>query len=266
MGSFWSCKQRLVDSNVGQPFMSNIELTVVAARRNALLRDTLNSFHARMFRNFRFDRVSVNIDPLWGDQKEESECVATVKSLFPNAVIYTPEKANHCSAVKRLWTNSQSQFLFHMEDDWNLLENIDPSILNLFSDPKIAQVSLMTKEKNWARSRRGDFHFVKRRPKLFGIIPSPFRKTIPAFTTSPSFIRGDFARHWAHLLDEAFDPEKQGYSQVNAPLERFTANYRNYIYSGKHFDNLIIDTGRDWRAARHIEKIIVEGKATWASH
>jgi CheY-like chemotaxis protein len=133
------------------------------------------------------------------------------------------------------------------------------------NDPSIAQVSLVSKEKNWDRPRRGDFHYVKRGSALLGPIKSPWRKTVTAFTTSPAFTRGNFARQWAALMDEKLDPEKQTYMGINPPLEKFVSPFRNYLYPGKINEITITDTGREWRESQNIEKKIIEGKSVWTA-
>jgi hypothetical protein len=242
--------------------MRDLELTVVAARRPALLARTLESFHQRLFRHFNLTRASINIDPAWGDASEAAECVTVIRKLFPGAVVFAPEKPGFTAAVKRLWTHSRADYIFHLEDDWLLMEDIEPSLLNHFNDATVAQVSLMAKEKNWDRAERGDYHYVKRRASVLGI-PLPFRITRNAFTTSPAFTRGTFARGWAQLMNEAFDPEKQMYSGLNLPLEKFARGSRNYIHSGQEHYSLVVDTGREWREARNIEKKIIAGQPIW---
>ena len=243
--------------------MPAIDVTIVAARRPALLAKTLESFHQRLFRHFEVSRALINIDPIWGTEAEMNECVRLFKSIFPAAIAYTPQAPSYCRAVKRLWTNTVSDFVFHLEDDWLLLEDVSQSILERFDDPKTAQVSLMAKEKRWDRHRRGDYHYIKRRGKIFSLFPAPIRKRVPAFTVSPGFTRGDFARTWASLMDESFDPEKQAHSGVNTKLEQFVHPYRNYLYSGKQHYNIAVDIGREWRDAQNIQKITANGSSTW---
>jgi hypothetical protein len=246
--------------------MPAIEVTIVAVRRPALLNRTLESFQQRLFRYFEISRALINIDPLWGDQADADECVRLLHQYFPNAVVFTPEIPNFSAAVKRVWLATKSDFIFHLEDDWDLTETITPVILKHFDDPSIGQVSLMCKEKNWDRARRGDFHYVKRHVALFGPIKTPWRKKVSAFTTAPAFTRGDFARSWAALMDEELDPEKQAYMGFNPPLEKFVQPFRNYLYPGKTNDVTVIDTGREWREAQNIEKKIIDGKSVWTKN
>jgi hypothetical protein len=245
--------------------MPAIDVTIVAARRPTLLAKTLESFQQRLFRHFEIASAIINIDPVWGDPSAAEECAALAKKYFPNPRILTPDQAGFCAAVKRIWSQTKSDFIFHLEDDWLLNEDISPGILDRFIDPSIAQVSLMSKEKNWDRARRGDFHYVKRRAPLFAGLKSPIRKKVTVFATSPSFIRGEFARQWAVLLNENLDPEKQGYMGTNKPLEKFMKPFRNYIHSGSQNEIVITDTGREWRDSQNIEKQIVAGQSVWSS-
>jgi hypothetical protein len=243
--------------------MPPIEITIVATRRPALLWATLESFQKRLFRHFEISRALINIDPIWGNQSDGEEGIRLVHQYFPGAVVFTPKTPNFTAAVQRVWAATTADFIFHVEDDWNITEDITPAILNHFKDPSIAQVSLVSKEKNWDRAARGDFHYVKRRSTLLGPIKSPWRKKVTAFTTAPAFTRGDFARHWAALMNESLDPEKQAYMGINPPLEKFVSPYRNYLYPGKVNEITIIDTGREWRDAQNIQKKIVAGKSLW---
>ncbi|EBU8132126.1 hypothetical protein BZU93_27590, partial [Salmonella enterica subsp. enterica] len=124
-----------------------------------------------------------------------------------------------------------------------------------------AQVSFNTAEKNWDISARGNVHTKKRPVTLLGL-KTPFKRRVPVFTTSPSFLRGDFARRCADLMDERFDPEKQFSSDVNPRLERFVSGYRNLLVGGGP-DYLIVDTGRCWRDSRGITKSINNAVSTW---
>jgi hypothetical protein len=245
--------------------MPTLDLTIVAARRPDLLSRTLRSFQDRLFRHFQIATAILNIDPVWGDDADAQRCADATKQYFPTAMVFTPETPGFCAAVKRVWSATKADFIFHLEDDWEITEDIDQSILDYFKDSSLAQVSLVAKEKNWDRARRGDFHYVKRRGPLFGPIKSPFRKKVPAFTTAPAFTRGEFARRWADLMNPALDPEKQAYMGINPPLEEFVRPFRNYLYPGKLNEITIVDIGREWRDARNIEKKIINGQSIWTN-
>ena len=239
-----------------------IDICVVAGRRPDLLEATLTDFQERCFRHLDVSRCLVNIDPIFGDADDATACLSIVQRLFPQATVFQPETPNFCSAVRRLWSNTSADYIFHLEDDWRTLTDLDQAILAPFADPSIQQVSLHTINQNWDIRRKGHL-YQKRSFKLFGV-KLPRLRTKPLFSTSPSVLRGDFARLAAGLLDPALDPEKQFYSNTNMALEARVARYRTYIYSPR-LTPVIEDTGRNWRDERRIRKDFANGQSIWTS-
>ncbi|MCK8778808.1 hypothetical protein M0654_02320 [Rhizobium sp. NTR19] len=240
---------------------STIDLCIVAGRRPKLLRKTLESFSKDVFAQFSFSNAFVNIDPVFGTEDDAVACIEVVREHFPQAVIYQPEKPGFCAAVKRLWGGTRSDYVFHLEDDWTALTTIGLQVLEPFLDPKVMQVSFHTADQNWDIARKGHLHRRNDYARIFGI-KIPLFRTFPKFTTSPSILRGDFARQAAALMDETRDPEKQFYSGVNPALERMAAPYDNYIFSPRQTP-VIRDIGRDWRDQRQITKIIDNATSYW---
>lgn len=241
----------------------NIDVVIVAVRRSELLREMLNSFHRKCFGNFTIANAFLNIDPVWGDESETDKCIALCERFFPDLTVFTPSAASFPGAVRRLWSATKSPFILHLEDDWVLREKMGPEILSLFDDRQTAQLSLLSKEKVWDFEKEGEFHVQKRRHRVMGLFPTRARKEFPVFTTSPSFVRGDFARTAAGLLDPRYDPEKQFYARVNRRLERFVRAYRNRIYRGASGAPVIEDIGRVWREERNIRKDIEKSVSVW---
>jgi hypothetical protein len=240
-----------------------IELCIVASRRSDLLARTLDSFNSRLFHHFRFARVSVNIDPIWGDLSEAERCAEAVRRHFPDADIFQPDVPSYAGAVKRLWERTRSDYIFHLEDDWDLAESVTPDILRLFDLPRVKQIALKSKEKPWKFWRRGAYHYRRGKIRLLGRIWTPFERREPAFTVSPNFIDGPFARLWADMMDVTLDPEKQVSRKGNQALAATASPFRVYLYRGKQVRDLIVDTGRPWREARSIVKAAIDGKPVW---
>lgn len=245
--------------------MPPLEVSIVATRRSDLLRATLDSFAQGLFARFDVTRVSANIDPLWGDEAEQDRCVAAIRHVFPGAVIHTPERPGYAAAVRRLWSASTGDLLFHLEDDWALLEPVGPEALAPFADPAVLQIALWCREKNWDVAARGPYHYTKRRVRLFGRIGTPILLRRPAFTVSPSFVRGDVARRWAALMDVGLDPEKQVCNGRNPVLERELRHGKVYLHTGRESPAVIADTGRAWRERRGIVKSDVLGASVWTA-
>lgn len=240
--------------------MASFDLCVTASRRPDLLALTLASFSERIFSHCRPARVFVNLDPIFGSEDDHAAVVALVHARFPEATIFEPETPGFGAAVKRLWSATKADYVFHMEDDWVANSDVTEEIFTSFENPRVQQVSFHRNE-NWDFRKKGYFHERKSYLKLFGI-KLPFYRAVPQFTTSPSILRGEFARSAAALMNPGHDPEKQFYSSVNMELERFVKPFRNYIYSQNGVP-VIRDIGCEWRDTRGIQKIIKDGVSTW---
>lgn len=239
-----------------------IDVCLVAVRRPLLLKRTLESFCETLFPNFDIANFIANIDPVFGDADDHMATADTIRSFFPDAHITMPETPGFSTAVKNNWVSTSSPVVFHMEDDWviNVKINSD-EIFSIFErDQSIRQVSLNNVHKHW-NYKKGSFHQQWLRKKILGFkfkVGDPF----PCFTTSPSFLRGDFARHAGSLMDSRYDPEKQFYNAKNMPLMDYVKPYKNFIYGeGKPF--IITDIGREWRDERQVTKTFVDGATVW---
>lgn len=240
--------------------MASFDLCVTASRRPDLLAITLASFSDRIFSHCSPELVFVNLDPIFGSEDDHADVVALVRARFPGAIIFEPETPSFGAAVKRLWSATKADYVFHMEDDWVANSDVTDEIFIPFENPHIQQVSFHRNE-NWDFRKKGHFHERKRYLKLLGL-KLPLFRAVPQFTTSPSILRGEFARSAAALMDPAHDPEKQFYSSVNLKLESFAKPFRNYIFAQNGVP-VIRDIGCEWRDTRGIQKIIKDGVSTW---
>ena len=241
--------------------MSTIDLCLVATRRPDLLAQTLASFRDKIFLRFELRGAYLNLDPVFGSPDDHSACVQIFRSHFPDGIVFQPENPGFCAAVARLWSSTSADWVFHLEDDWIALRDMGEELLAPFADPATTQVSFHTADQNWDISRKGHFHRRNEYARLFGI-KIPLFRTFPKFTTSPSILRGGFARHCAGLMDFSRDPEKQFYSGVNPAMETYVARCRNYIFSPEARP-VIKDIGREWREQRRIQKVITDSTSIW---
>lgn len=243
--------------------MASIDLSIISARRPRLLSTTLGSFQENVFSHFRIENVYVNIDPIFGSKADHESVVSIIRKQFPSAIIFEPAIPSFGAAVKRLWSATTADYVFHLEDDWVALRTLGEEILLPFGDTRVRQVSFHTADQNWDIKKRGYIHERKFNLRPFGI-KTPFYRSIPKFTTSPSILRGDFTRSAAALMMENHDPEKQFYSSVNMGLEKMAHPFRNYIFSPEGIP-VIKDIGREWREAQGIRKVITNATSIWCS-
>lgn len=236
-----------------------IDVTLVAGRRPELLEQTLNSFSRGLFGHFRIAGVYANIDPVFGDVAEGEECRQAILKHFPDARIHQPKEACFGGAVKRVWQETTSELVFHLEDDWLLnapvtYEDIRPLFTGL-----TRAVVLVAEVHGW--NGRDEFNTRRRKVRFLGV-PIGHRN-VDVFSTSPQFLDGAFARRCAELMDPALDPEKQMRPPHNPPLRAYVDNYRCRLLSSPDGGEMLTDIGRPWREQRNISKIVSEGVSTW---
>jgi hypothetical protein len=127
----------------------------------------------------------INIDrfPSHPEGLTENNKIKEVKNIakeyFGN-VIFNYGDSCFPKAVKWLFTNADKEFIFNLEDDWEVLCDIPEYIGDFFNNSKIMQVGLRA----WKRS---DARFV----------------------LSPSFIRKSFCNQVASKMHGSRNPEEQ---------------------------------------------------------
>lgn len=201
-----------------------IDVVIVAGRRPDLLSKTLDSFSDRLFRHFDLQRIICNIDPIFGSVEDAQACAEIVARAHSHTKIFTPETKGYTEAVARVWAESTAPIFLHLEDDWLLNRDVKPSEIHAFEDPTVGQICFNHANKNWDK-KKGEYCYGRRRYKI-GNIATPFKWKHPVFTVSPTFVRGDFGRHCATLLDPLFDPEKQFFKAVNPRLEEYVFSFK----------------------------------------
>jgi hypothetical protein len=223
---------------------------------------TLGSFHKNLLSNFEISRFIINIDPVFGTLDDEEACIDLIRSYRKDAIIHLPQTPGFTAAIKRNWSATTAETVLHLEDDWLLLRPVPADIIDAFGkDASLAQVCFNHATKAWDVKRRGTACYHRQRRTFLGL-PTPLKRKVPAFLTCPSFFRGSFLRKAADLLDLNYDPEKQFFSQINMALESHVSAFHN-IMVGEAPDYYIVDTGREWRDRRGIEKYVLQGQSYW---
>lgn len=239
-----------------------IDIVITAIRRPDILEMTLDSFCERVLANFGINKFLINIDPFGGSEAEHKQCLSVVYSRFPDALIFEPENIGFGAAVKRIWENTEADYVFHMEDDWLALADITAEMVFSQFDQRTKVLSLMSQSKNW--NQKHLFDYMKKRPWYFPVRRIDWSR--PKFTTSPSFWEGDFMRKCAYLIDENYDPEKQFFSGVNRPLEQYVKTYRNKFLILNENENMMKDIGRKWSRENGISKNIINATSIWTTN
>lgn len=237
-----------------------VDLVLICGRRPALLERTLASFAQAVFPAFRFSNVIVNIDPFCGTAADGHICADLIRRHFPDALIFAPDTPGFGAAVIRAWQASESDVLFHLEDDWLALEPITPAEVEAELTGDVMGLTLMCATKN---TRNQPFQTARR--IMVGTDGTSRDVFVNAFSTSPGFLAGGFARKAAALMRPELDPEKQFFRSLNPDLEAFAFQYRCKFVFGKRSPFVIKDIGRDWQRENGIVKSYERrsGRSVW---
>lgn len=245
------------------PERSLIDICLIAGARPQLLARTLDSFKKRLISKLTVSKVIANVDLFGGSEEDRAQCVQLIAHHFPGAQISTPLTPHFTAAVKHVWAQTTQATVLHLEDDWLLLDDLEPhAALSMLSETTRA-VKFLSREHNQDLRRDGEFDIGWIRKKVLGLTwrKEPYNR----HGTSPGFFDGDFVRGWALKMDLSLDPEKQTRPPWNPQLFNYVNQFSCRFIAGKNQSPLIEDIGRAWRDDQGLIKHIVDGRSEWES-
>jgi hypothetical protein len=207
-----------------------ITFTTTATVRPELIEATYLNFTNNLKGiNLKKCELVINIDPMPTDRLlERPKIIEIAKKYFGTVTYNFPEVANFPMALRWVWTNTKTQYVFNLEDDWRLGANIEiPQLIKILeNNPNAIGVSLNA--------------------YLFASNPNRIR-------LSPGLFRGDWVREVAKHLHANRCPEKQVRTTVPANLIKPMLNFPDYK-NPKLGKIVVFDTGREWRQRRGLVK------------
>lgn len=142
-------------------YEDQITFVTTAMLRHEIIKRTYSSFDKNLTGiDLGKCKLLLNIDPLPDQNRSKHHYDTVIKianEYFGEVEFFTPKKANHTKAVKRLWNRVETEYIFHLQDDWALFEEISfPEMMKVFtSHPQKHQVMLM--RQCWPRPLRVGF-------------------------------------------------------------------------------------------------------------
>ena len=236
-----------------------IAITMTATLRPTILRKTLNSFCSNCF---NMDEVLIiNIDPV-GIHDTEHMCVTdTIECIISeywsrrNSILYTPLHASFPAAFKRVWQKAAQtdfDYIFHLEDDWQLLRGVDLSdMIHLMEENEDLMILRLSqfptgqnRTKNWNKWLYWTGEFFESKPEEKGLL---------GFCGHPSLIKREFVEAALKVLDGIHNPEKQikGHNKIMKPLYD---KGRFGVYSPQNCGPTVMDIGRPWMVKNGFKK------------
>ena len=232
---------------------------MVAARRPSLVLQTLESFGDHLFRHCEIGTVRVNLDPIFGSERDASDVIDIIKERMPQAEINQPVTPNFTRAVQWIWSGMPDGPFLHLEDDWICLNTIPINKIVNDLDESVKMILLLSATHGKRGLNRESVRTYKK--KFFGLTYT--RTPLPTFGTSPSITDGAFAREAALRFSLDLDPEKQMRDNLNPHLIEHLNNYRCLFQSSSSNSPLIEDIGRDWQSTNKVTKVVRNGTSSW---
>lgn len=215
----------------------SVDICIVTTLRPKILEKTLLSFFENITCNEQM-RVIYNIDMvpikegLNYNMFSIGHILGTVSQMLRQSSRGTINiKPNFANAVKTVWKNSTSDYVFHLEDDWTFLRKI-----NL--------------EKCIIRMTEENFDYMR-----FPKENAPHLNCLHKVALQPSLWKGDVVRNLAKHMTIDKDPEKQlRTGQGNEELDKILIELQNKGLKDYCSEWCCKDIGREWREERGLVK------------
>ena len=121
-----------------------MDFTTTAMARPEIVYSTYKSFNKRLKGiDLKKCKLFINIDPL-PDNIDRREVEDVAKQFFGEVHANYPDKPNYTEAYNWIWSNASTEFIFNLEDDWNLEEDVFiPHLLENFkTHPNLMEIAL----------------------------------------------------------------------------------------------------------------------------
>ena len=244
--------------------MSKIDITTTATIRPALLDKTLRTFTSRIFHEKDRYRFIINIDPVGDKSRSNKDVLEVAKKYFDEVIYNCPDEPGFTKAVIWLWSHVDSDYVFHLEDDWVLSHNINIDnmihILDRYS--RICSVRLS----------KGQISAAK---KVVKPIPCPYIypedvgkfQLFPRLSLNPTLFKGEFVRQAANVMTLKLNPEsqlvgrfaikkeKKGMGDCNSKqIMELLSKWDHSVLMVNKGRSVVKDTGTKWRLRHGIKR------------
>ena len=129
---------------IDQAFKESIDVVVISTLRPKLLNLTLASFQKHFLNQFGYYRIILNVDPVGEENTSQEAILELVKKYNENVIACTPKTGNFSQAVRWAWSQVESPYFLHLEDDWFLKKKVlkDDIFEQFVSDEKLTGIRL----------------------------------------------------------------------------------------------------------------------------
>ena len=232
--------------------MTQIDITMTAVLRPEILKETLDLINKNIcYKDPNRFRLIINIDPI-GENVKPEKLVKLAKKKFKNVVYNIAKTPSFPKAVKWIWQQTTAKYVFHCEDDVNILRKInindmisildkykELSSLRLFKEKTSKRKNMRIFNCQWKYNNDG-FYQANDWKKQFGL--------------NPILIKQEFIKEAVSLMVDNINPEKQfRYSQEY--MRPLIKKWKYGIYT-KPGEERLIDgrKGQRWKDKIKLDK------------
>lgn len=221
-----------------------VDITMTATRRPDILDITLKTFAKLMFLPVLDQvRLIINIDPA-GLPISSFDVLDVARASFPIVTYRMAAEPSFGSAFCWTWAQVSAPWVFHLEDDWELLTPVDfmAMIAMMEKEQDLAVLRLPYKSTGSEESKNWNVFF----PWNGRYFECPQeRATAAGFSGHPSLIRNDFVKRTLKYLNPNHNPEKQFHARI-PDLQKIILEYRYGVWAERNAPPTVRDIGRDW--------------------
>ena len=163
------------------------------------------------------------------------------KKYFSNIIVNTPSTPSCAKAIMWCWSNTTSEVVFHLEEDWKLLNYVNIGNLATVLNSCRNLVSLRLSKEVLENIP----YTVKEKEYMI----------VPKLSLDPTLFNGSFVRNISKLMTTEKNPEKQLRDYDKTERGLYLKNFKHGVYIPKKGSNCIIeDIGKDWMKTSKFEK------------
>lgn len=222
---------------------------MTATLRPELIQKTFYSFNKYLFgKHIEKGRLIINIDMVGTDDLdfERIKVFNIIKKLpFKQKTVKITPQPNFANAFFWCMSQVKNKYVFHLEEDWELLCPIDlermVEIMDNYSP--IAHLRLSQFKSNerhlkaWQNHAYWNGYFFEYDDKV---------KQIDGWAGHPSLNRTDFMKKVCDIVNPNSNPEKQIKGSCSKEMFDLIQDHRFGIYHYQNSDPAIKDLGRQW--------------------
>lgn len=213
-----------------------IDFATTAVCRPDILDRTYASFSKNLLGvKMKENRLFINIDPI-PDPAQSEATLAVAKKYFREVIANIPETPSFPKSLIWCWRRVESEFFFHLEDDWVMTD-------------KFHIDDLLT----WLDTRS----FANLRAYLF-------QRGEDKICLSPCLGRSSVANHIAEMMRPDVNPEQQ--LRPVTTKNPYGGLHHGYRAAFVPKEPIVMDIGRAWMNGGKWDKDTPETFTTWVKH